>query len=150
MYHLQGGIHAYQTAYGDSGHFQGKNFVFDPRGSVSNSEAFSYRTIRTTTDPASSDPADPTAVPIATTALATGGADSLPPSIDPVEYGINSIDSNTKHADEVVGQCCICQCKYDDYTSQTRCSLCRMLVLVCPECIQPEVSIVCELCEKRR
>ena len=33
---LQGGIHRYLDEFGDSGHFRGKNFVFDQRVSASN------------------------------------------------------------------------------------------------------------------
>lgn len=36
--------------------------------------------------------------------------------------------------DEVVGKCISCSCPYDDYSCQTRCGKCRVLVLVCITC----------------
>ena len=56
-----------------------------------------------------------------------------------------------KAAEEVVGKCSLCSIDYDDYSSQTRCMICRMLVLVCEACLEckPEESqqVVCEHCE---
>ncbi|CAM9357250.1 unnamed protein product [Scytosiphon promiscuus] len=34
-----------------------------------------------------------------------------------------------------IGRCLLCQCPWDDYGSRSRCSRCRMLVLVCDGCI---------------
>lgn len=48
----------------------------------------------------------------------------------------------------VVGTCCVCSCKHDDYSFQLRCSACRVLVLVCADCTTkgdiPE--LLCEMC----
>ncbi len=35
---------------------------------------------------------------------------------------------------QVVGACCLCAAPYDAYEPRSRCSHCRMLVLVCPAC----------------
>lgn len=35
---------------------------------------------------------------------------------------------------EVVGTCCLCAAPFDAYEPRSRCSHCRMLVLVCPAC----------------
>ena len=40
-----------------------------------------------------------------------------------------------KQNDIVIGHCYICSVKYDDYSNQIRCPTCRMLVLICPECV---------------
>ena len=51
----------------------------------------------------------------------------------------------------VVGKCCVCSCKHDDYTFQLRCSACRVLVLVCPDCATKdarELELECEMCTK--
>lgn len=34
----------------------------------------------------------------------------------------------------VLGTCCLCGCAHDTYEPRCRCSHCRMLVLVCPDC----------------
>ena len=52
---------------------------------------------------------------------------------------------------QVVGKCSLCSISYDDYSSQTRCIMCRMLVLVCQPCLEckPEDSqqVICEHCK---
>lgn len=42
-----------------------------------------------------------------------------------------------KNCDEVIGVCCLCFKLYDDYTKQCRCSICRVLVLICDDCYVP-------------
>ncbi|KAL2620214.1 hypothetical protein R1flu_000419 [Riccia fluitans] len=53
----------------------------------------------------------------------------------------------------VVGSCLQCDTPYDDYSARCRCSLCRMLVLVCTDCqvAAPQsggAPYVCEVCIK--
>lgn len=51
--------------------------------------------------------------------------------------------------DTVVGECTGCGSKYDDYSFQVRCALCRVLVLACPACRGMREQFECELCVKR-
>jgi hypothetical protein len=37
-------------------------------------------------------------------------------------------------SEEVVGRCLLCNTPFDDYSARNRCSLCRLLVLVCKSC----------------
>ncbi|KAK1364180.1 Rhodanese-like domain-containing protein 6 [Heracleum sosnowskyi] len=53
---------------------------------------------------------------------------------------VGSSDTN------VLGSCLLCRSAYDDYTSRSRCSYCRMLVLVCDICREKVYEYVCELC----
>ena len=39
------------------------------------------------------------------------------------------------NSDDIIGTCCLCLKLFDDYTSQCRCHKCRVLVLVCDECL---------------
>ena len=39
------------------------------------------------------------------------------------------------NSEDVIGTCCLCSILFDDYTRQFRCSKCRVLVLVCDECM---------------
>lgn len=41
------------------------------------------------------------------------------------------------NSEDIIGTCCLCLKLFDDYTRQCRCSKCRVLVLVCDECIIP-------------
>ncbi|XP_024545367.1 rhodanese-like domain-containing protein 6 isoform X1 [Selaginella moellendorffii] len=47
--------------------------------------------------------------------------------------------------DKTVGCCYSCKSPYDDYTPRLRCSMCRMLVLLCESC-KASVPYLCELC----
>ena len=35
---------------------------------------------------------------------------------------------------DVIGTCCVCSKLYDDYSRQSRCCICRILILVCDDC----------------
>ena len=35
---------------------------------------------------------------------------------------------------DVIGTCCVCSMLYDDYSRQSRCHTCRILILVCDDC----------------
>ncbi|XP_049403303.1 rhodanese-like domain-containing protein 6 [Solanum stenotomum] len=48
----------------------------------------------------------------------------------------------------ILGTCLLCSSPFDDYSSRTRCTYCRMLVLVCDNCRTKDSSYVCELCQK--
>ncbi|KAL3681523.1 hypothetical protein R1sor_024479 [Riccia sorocarpa] len=48
----------------------------------------------------------------------------------------------------VVGKCLHCSTPYDDYSARCRCSLCRMLVLVCTDCQSRGAPTICEICVK--
>ena len=130
MYHLKGGIHAYQTRYGvsDENYFQGKNFVFDPRLAISNEEAASC-----------------TSSAISHLAKKRFGETSY---VDRTSaLGFRPV------ADSVIGQCMVCQISCDDYSNQVRCPKCRMLILMCVACVlsneaQRMTMPFCELCSK--
>ncbi|KAK2991771.1 hypothetical protein RJ640_015505 [Escallonia rubra] len=47
----------------------------------------------------------------------------------------------------VLGACILCSSSYDDYSSRSRCTYCRMLVLVCDSCRVMTSLYVCELCQ---
>lgn len=60
-------------------------------------------------------------------------------------------------AKHVVGKCLVCSAPWDDYSFQTRCGKCRVLVLVCDVCrLQAQErdgeadQVVCEQCLDRR
>ncbi|KAK3012269.1 hypothetical protein RJ639_012180 [Escallonia herrerae] len=46
-----------------------------------------------------------------------------------------------------LGACVLCSSSYDDYSSRSRCTYCRMLVLVCDSCWVMTSLYVCELCQ---
>ncbi|KAM7474322.1 hypothetical protein LguiB_021565 [Lonicera macranthoides] len=48
----------------------------------------------------------------------------------------------------VLGTCLLCSSSFDDYSSRSRCSYCRMLVLVCDSCREKNSMYVCELCKE--
>ncbi|XP_009592621.1 rhodanese-like domain-containing protein 6 isoform X1 [Nicotiana tomentosiformis] len=48
----------------------------------------------------------------------------------------------------ILGTCLLCNSPFDDYSSRSRCTYCRMLVLVCDNCREKDSSYVCELCRK--
>lgn len=58
------------------------------------------------------------------------------------------------NTDDVIGTCCVCSRLYDDYSRQCRCSKCRVLVLVCDDCVAPQQAeseiivkpLLCEQC----
>ncbi|XP_073310475.1 rhodanese-like domain-containing protein 6 [Primulina huaijiensis] len=47
----------------------------------------------------------------------------------------------------ILGTCLLCGATYDDYTSRSRCSNCRMLVLICDSCRKRSSLYICELCQ---
>lgn len=50
--------------------------------------------------------------------------------------------------EEIVGRCLLCKSPFDDYSARNRCSLCRLLVLICDSCQGAgDSTYVCELCE---
>ncbi|XP_042487573.1 rhodanese-like domain-containing protein 6 isoform X2 [Macadamia integrifolia] len=68
-------------------------------------------------------------------------------------------------ARDIVGSCLLCGCAFDDYSSRSRCTYCRMLVLICDGCQvydctyfcysddimgqgKDSALYVCELCQK--
>ncbi|CAM6088333.1 unnamed protein product [Calypogeia fissa] len=57
---------------------------------------------------------------------------------------------------EVVGSCLLCSSPFDDYSSRCRCSLCRMLVLICNACqvaagqMHGGPNYICELCSEEK
>ncbi|XP_043724199.1 rhodanese-like domain-containing protein 6 isoform X2 [Telopea speciosissima] len=52
-------------------------------------------------------------------------------------------------APDIVGSCLLCGCAFDDYSSRSRCTYCRMLVLICDGCKGKGGALyVCELCQK--
>lgn len=49
--------------------------------------------------------------------------------------------------ENVLGNCLLCNFPFDDYSSRSRCTYCRMLVLVCNVCQGKNSFYVCELCQ---
>lgn len=124
VYHLRGGIHAYQEAYGDAGYFKGKNFVFDPRIAISNQEARSFAT-------------------------SSSSSQLVSPYVDSSD---STTPVSSASASTVVGSCLLCQMAWDDYSPRHRCASCRMLILVCTDCTDKYTVSPpdCELCSKKR
>ncbi|KAK1360486.1 hypothetical protein POM88_044960 [Heracleum sosnowskyi] len=58
---------------------------------------------------------------------------------DNIRVSVGSSDTN------VLGSCFLCKSAYDDYTSRSRCSYCRMLVLVCDICREKVYEYVCNV-----
>ncbi|XP_022895710.1 rhodanese-like domain-containing protein 6 [Olea europaea var. sylvestris] len=54
---------------------------------------------------------------------------------------VGSLDTDT------LGSCLLCSTAFDDYSARSRCSYCRMLVLICDSCREQESLYVCELCQ---
>ncbi|GAB4835665.1 Rhodanese-like domain-containing protein 6 [Ancistrocladus abbreviatus] len=52
--------------------------------------------------------------------------------------------------DSIIGKCLFCGSSFDDYSSRSRCILCRMLVLVCNNCQKQNSHYICELCQRHR
>ncbi|KAG5525479.1 hypothetical protein RHGRI_031956 [Rhododendron griersonianum] len=55
---------------------------------------------------------------------------------------VGSSDAN------ILGTCLLCSSPFDDYSSRSRCTYCRMLVLVCDSCRKKRSQYICELCQK--
>ncbi|XP_052194083.1 rhodanese-like domain-containing protein 6 [Diospyros lotus] len=60
------------------------------------------------------------------------------------DHRVSVGSSDTK----VLGTCLFCNSQFDDYSSRSRCTFCRMLVLVCYSCQRKGLQYVCELCQK--
>ncbi|XP_057493087.1 rhodanese-like domain-containing protein 6 isoform X3 [Actinidia eriantha] len=54
---------------------------------------------------------------------------------------VGSSDAN------ILGTCLLCSSPFDDYSSRSRCTHCRMLVLVCDCCQKKSTQYICELCQ---
>jgi UPF0176 protein len=108
VYHLQGGIHRYLEAFPDGGQFTGKNFVFDSRVSVTAKDC------------------------------SEGVASAEKGSSDVVDGGRGSAtepSAGTANAEtEVVGRCLDCSQPFDEFSGRVVCTVCRLPVLVCPQC----------------
>ncbi|GAB2287267.1 hypothetical protein Dimus_021649 [Dionaea muscipula] len=52
--------------------------------------------------------------------------------------------------ESIIGKCLVCGSSFDDYSSRNRCTLCRMLVLVCNDCQKEHAEYVCELCQRHQ
>lgn len=50
--------------------------------------------------------------------------------------------------ENILGACLRCSSSFDDYSSRSRCTYCRMLVLVCDSCQKKGSQYICELCQK--
>jgi predicted sulfurtransferase len=107
---LEGGIHRYLESYPDGGLFQGKNFVFDSRVAVGPSTS-----------------ACPTPSTTGVDGSVTTDATAAAPD--------SSVDSTWEAAVKVVGRCIDCACPHDVYSGHIVCTVCRMPVLVCPQCV---------------
>lgn len=103
---LSGGIHRYIETYGSTGFFRGKNFVFDQRV-VQNPLDY---------NPSNVDKQDNAN---STTSCSAHGSDS---------------DSSVVERSDIVGECLECRAKYDELCGSRVCTVCRDLVLVCPDC----------------
>lgn len=57
-----------------------------------------------------------------------------------------------EHLSETISKCRYCDVLYDDYSTEARCKLCRVLQLVCPTCMTTNESylregILCQSCD---
>jgi hypothetical protein len=134
VYQLSGGIHAYMEEYPEGGYFKGKNFVFDPRIAIP-AKGRQKRTI----DKAAAVATTTVTASTATTASAieavssTAGAAAL--AATPTAAAGTPPSGGTGEGDDgIIGKCLLCESRFDDYSRQNRCGICRMLVLVCDSC----------------
>ncbi len=154
VYQLEGGIHAYQTAFGEDGYFRGKNFVFDPRIAISNTEASRFNKVMI--DPIHSDSNSNS-----NNSIEQGDNMNLYEEkklnrnySQPHDKSMDSACRDTKV--QSIGHCLVCGDIWDDYSAHQRCSDCRLLLLLCNTCISTdEISshkhlLKCELCFKRK
>ncbi len=164
VYQLHGGIHAYQEQFpGTDGFFKGKNFVYDPRVAVSATDAQQHKVeeaalYNLVTGDSGKDSGGDGDV-LSAIVSATGGLwNSLVALVTPSSSNSSSSSSNSgsgsgnsanatggieaKADKKVIGNCCLCDKSWDSYCSpydsgapqQTRCTYCRVLLLVCDDC----------------
>ena len=133
--------------------------MFDPRIAIPSNEASLYRENAIVSVHAAAPSCPMEDVPIA--AIAAHDDDNV--GIDSITQDVVHIHADSKSlsalsccgsssgrssgrgssscCDDIVGKCLLCCCPYDDYASQTRCSLCRMLVLVCDNCRNQQTEL---------
>jgi UPF0176 protein len=113
---LHGGIHRYLETYGNTGYFRGKNFVFDQRVAQTPAEVscIQQRKDNSAGNSSNDDNDD------SNTALSS-----------PRHY---YEASTTPTATIVVGRCLECHIAFDELCGARICTVCRDLVLVCPQC----------------
>jgi predicted sulfurtransferase len=103
---LSGGIHRYLESYGSTGFFRGKNFVFDQR-IVQNPLDYNLSNV--------------------------GKQHNSKSAASIGKHGFVS-DGSISERNDIVGVCLECQAKYDELCGSRLCTVCRDLVLVCPDC----------------
>ena len=128
-YQLQGGIHRYQDAYGSSGFYLGKNFVFDRRFAISTGDSAKGNAALTSPSPSESM-MDTSTKPNAKTNNATSNSKAEAIASPKPEQG-----SRTE-PQRVLGQCLGCHTAWDQYDKRWTCSKCRVMVLLCSSCTQ--------------
>ncbi len=107
IYQLQGGIEKYLQAYPNGGFWRGKNFVFDKR------EAFDV------TRPEG---------------IGGEGSDSARKKKKQKQEKEGEKEEDAGMAVEVLGNCCVCDKKWDRYLGKRKCKTCEVPVLVCEPC----------------
>ena len=181
VYQLYGGIHAYQEKY-PRGFFKGKNFVYDPRVAVGAGDVEEQRMKieksseterlheKVCTLQKHCDVLGDCLSPFSWFGLDlwTSSSTSLSSTSAPLESSDISLRPGELQEDigvmqndvEVVGRCMVCAKPHDEYhtpydkgaRSQTRCSYCRVLCLVCDACKLDEnnkediARLQCEMC----
>ena len=125
--------------------------MFDPRIAIPSNEASLYReNAIVSVHAADSCPIED--VPIAAHDDDIVGIDSITQDVVHIHADSKSLPAlsccgrssgrgSSSCCDDIVGKCLLCCCPYDDYASQTRCSLCRMLVLVCDNCRNQQTEL---------
>ena len=139
MYHLQGGIHRYMEQFSEdpSNQFVGKEFVFDGRIATSSS-------IPNTKDSdcEKGDSAYPK-VFIPTDKHPSFTYDSnkscVKNSDSPIEklenHKHNHLTSKASEDKNIIGKCVDCDRPHDIYSGLIVCTVCRMPLLCCPQCV---------------
>ena len=121
VYQLQGGIHRYLETYGEAGYFQGRNFQFDQRVSLTPGEHYQQHNHHRQHQNNESGGKDDTA----NTRAAAPGTDN----------SSQHVQEDKTQPPTVVGKCMQCNATdFDELSGSRICTVCRDLVLVCRSC----------------
>ena len=135
VYQLQGGIHRYLEAYPDGGHFRGKNFVFDGRVSMTGGGGGKGDDKGGVIDGATSR-ADAGADAVLGTSSGIGIGTDVGVALTGSDEVMGTEDTAAGRGVEVevVGRCLDCAAPFDQFSGRVVCTVCRLPVLVCPQC----------------
>ena len=143
MYHLQGGIHRYMEQFSEdpSNQFVGKEFVFDGRIATSSSIPNTKDSDYDKGDPAYPKVFIPTdkhpSFTYDSNASCTGISEDS--AIEKLEtHKDNHLTSKASRASEdknIIGKCVDCAHPHDIYSGLIVCTVCRMPLLCCSQCV---------------